>query len=154
MHGSPLLVRRSVVGGLSVLALAGCGSGVPRIEVRAATVPVPMTMDVASVYLTIENTGDGDDQLLAVSSTAAEAVELHETTIAENGRASMAPLRGITIPAGETVDFRPGGRHLMLVGIDELVDGGQVPLRLTFRHSGVRKVTAVVTDDIDDVVGA
>lgn len=172
MHDTPLLVRRPpeharaarvratraraarrwAAGSLSFLALAGCGSGTAAIELSDAYLPTPMAAD-ASVYLTVRNTGDADDALVAVTSSAGGTAQVHETTIDADGRASMRARGEVAIPAGETVRFEPGGLHLMLVGPQPLADGDTVDLRLTFRDSGSQSVTAVVTDDIDEAMG-
>ncbi len=142
-----------LVGSLGVAALVGCGPGTSRIEVADAVVPVPATADTAAIYLRITNDGDADDRLLKVSTPRAELTTLHKTTVDPDGRATMAGVGSVKIPAGETVSLSPGGLHLMMLQPDRLAAGDTVDLTLTFEQAGTVTVPATVTDDIDDVVG-
>ena len=62
------------------------------------------------------------------SSQAAESLEVHET-VEENGVARMRPLEEAHIPAGGTLVMRPGGTHLMLMGLDRAAEGGRARSR-------------------------
>jgi periplasmic copper chaperone A len=55
-----------------------------------------------------------------------------------SGVMHMQPVEGgLTIPAGGTVELKPGGYHLMLMGLKQKLDeGGQIPLKLTFARAG------------------
>ena len=126
-----------------VLVVAACAGGEPDVEVGAARAGVPAG-GASQIVVEVVNTGDGDDELVRASSPAAAAVELHLTEI-EDGRATMTELDAVTIPAGETVAFRPGGLHLMMVLPDETVaEGGTFPLTLHFDRSGERTVEVEV----------
>lgn len=75
----------------------------------------PPGAPVAGGYLTITNTGTEPDRLLGGSSDAAEAVEIHESTITD-GVARMRPAEdGIAIAPGETLRLEPGAAHIMFV---------------------------------------
>ena len=125
------------------LVLAACAGGEPDVEVGAARAGVPAG-GASQIVVEIDNAGDGDDELVRASSPAAAAVELHRTEI-DDGRATMTELDAVTIPAGETVAFRPGGLHLMVVLPDETVtEGGTFPLTLHFDRSGDRTVEVEV----------
>lgn len=141
-----------VVGAFGVLVLVGCGPGTSKISVADALVPVPGTADTAAIYLTITNDGDLDDRLVKVSTPRAELTTLHQSSVDADGRATMSGVGSVKIPAGESVDLSPGGLHLMMMQPDALADGDTVDLTLTFEHAGTVKVTAEVTDDIDDVL--
>lgn len=88
-------------------------------------------------YLEFRNDGNADDRLVSASSPAAPDVRVHEMKV-ENGVMTMRPLGGgLPIPAGEAVALKPGGRHLMLVGLKQpLKAGDEVPLTLTFEKAG------------------
>jgi periplasmic copper chaperone A len=131
--------------------LAACGGdgGTSQPEVLG---PVQVAEPVAGssqVTLTLANRGDGDDELVAVTTDAALAVEIHRTTIAD-GSATMETLEGLPIPAGEELVFRPGGLHLMLVVPDATVAiGGTVELVLDFERAEDLVVEAEVVDLLD-----
>lgn len=92
---------------------------------------------VAGGFLTVTNTGRADDRLVSATSPAAQRVEIHEMSM-QGDVMQMRPLpQGIPVPAGKSVDLRPGGLHLMLMGLTApLRQGDSVPLTLTFEKAG------------------
>lgn len=99
-----------------------------------------------ALYLTIANTGGTADRLTGARADIAEATELHQTVI-QNGVAQMLPVQGIDIPAKGTVAFKPGGYHVMLIGLAHTVKAGDTfPVTLTFAQSGAITVTATVRE--------
>jgi copper(I)-binding protein len=95
----------------------------------------PPGADIGGAYLTIDNKGAAD-RLVAASSPAASRVELH-TMAMDNGVMRMHEVKGIDLPPGGEVQLKPGGLHMMLVGLKApLAAGTRVPLRLTFEHAG------------------
>ena len=52
---------------------------------------------------------------------------------------------GFEIPAQGTLVLEPGGKHIMLMGLQDLPKSGQpVTLRLQFEHAGIVEVQAVM----------
>jgi copper(I)-binding protein len=95
-------------------------------------------------YLSIRNHGTQPDQLLSARSPAVRTVELH-TQLREGEVMRMRPVADIPLPAGQTVRLRPGGLHLMLIGLTEpLVQGMQVPLTLVFARAGEVQVMLAI----------
>lgn len=96
---------------------------------------------VGAGYVTIVNTGKTGDQLVSASSPVAGKTEIHTMTM-DGGVMKMRPLpNGIALPAGKTVALRPGGYHMMLIGLKApLVEGKLVPLTLKFAKAGTVKV--------------
>lgn len=87
-------------------------------------------------YLIIRNSGRAADRLLGVNCEAAQAVEMHATEMHDNVM-TMKPLSVVEIPAGGEVAFKPGGYHLMLIGLTRpLALGERVTLTFTFEHAG------------------
>jgi copper(I)-binding protein len=96
----------------------------------------PLGADTGAAYVTIENRGAADDRLTGASTPAAASVSVHETA-EENGVATMRQLADASVPAGRRLDMRPGGAHLMLMGLSApLVEGDSVRMALTFEHAG------------------
>jgi copper(I)-binding protein len=90
-----------------------------------------------AVYLTLTNQGEGDDTLLKVETDAAQAAELHETQIDAEGVMRMRPLDRLPLPAGAPVTLEPGGKHIMLLDLDEgIVQGDTIRLTLNFEKAG------------------
>lgn len=99
-----------------------------------ATVP---NAPVAVAYLRIVNRGHEPDRLIAADFEGAGTVEIHEST-EENGIARMRRLEpGLLIPAGAAIDLKPGGYHLMLIGLERgLTEGQKRKATLVFERAG------------------
>lgn len=91
-------------------------------------------------YAVIRNIGPAADTLIAVATPVAGRAEIHESMIM-NGQAMMHPRPGgLPVPAGATVALKPGGWHIMLMGLKQpLKAGDHYPATLTFKKAG--KVT-------------
>ncbi len=76
------------------------------------------------------------DRLLSVSADVAATVELHTMTM-DGDVMRMRQVSAIDVPAGKTVELKPGGLHIMLIGLKApLVNGSSFPLKLRFEKSG------------------
>ena len=96
----------------------------------------PVGATVGAGYLTVTNTGTDADRLIAVETSGAGKVEIHEATN-ENGVAKMRPVAAVDIPAGGQAKLAPGGFHLMLIGLKEgLAEGMRIPATLVFEKAG------------------
>lgn len=142
-----IAVAASALGALALAA--GCGPQEPQIEAADATVRVPLNPDVTSAYLVIENTGGADDTLTGVETGAADEVQMHESVEKDDGTTGMEERAEIPVKAGGTVEFAPGGLHLMLMDPEDLEAGETVPLELRFAESGTVEVQA----EVEDVMG-
>jgi copper(I)-binding protein len=97
----------------------------------------PNGAKVAGGYLTIENKGSAPDRLLSATSEMAKKLEIHDMAVS-NGVMTMRPLEGgLTLAAGGSLKFAPGGLHLMFVDLAApLRQGERVPVTLKFEHGG------------------
>jgi periplasmic copper chaperone A len=99
----------------------------------------PPGAKIAAGYLTIRNAGAAD-RLLGVSSPVAERVETH-VTVREGDILRMREVKGYVVPAGGTLELKPGGSHLMFVNIKApMKEGTSVPATLKFQRAGEIKV--------------
>ena len=99
-----------------------------------ATLP---NQPVAGGFLTITNTGDEDDVLISVSSSVSERGEVHEMAMDGDTMKMRELADGLVIPAGETVELKPGGYHLMFMKLNQpLVEGKTVEATLMFKNAG------------------
>ncbi|MBR0659991.1 copper chaperone PCu(A)C [Roseomonas oryzicola] len=95
-------------------------------------------------FLTLRNTGTQPDRLVSASASVARAVELH-THVRDGDVMRMRPVDAIPVAPGQTVELRPGGFHIMLIGLKEpLVQGTRVPLTLRFERAGEVRVELAV----------
>lgn len=100
----------------------------------ARATPGPARIGVA--YMTIANRGSAPDRLLRVETPVAERAELH-TTVMQNGVMRMRSVESVALPPGQTVQFAPGGMHMMLIDlIAPLEEGGRFDMRLIFERTG------------------
>jgi len=102
----------------------------------------PPGAPTAGGYLTVANSGNEADRLIAVSTPAAAMSELHRMEMA-NGVMTMRPVQdGIEVPPGGTVTLAPGGLHIMFMALaNDLTEGGTVPVVLTFEKVGTVEAT-------------
>lgn len=85
-----------------------------------------------AAYLTIENVGADDWYLVGAASPVIPVIEIHETVM-DGDVMRMSPQESVPVPAGERVEFRPGGLHLMLIDLSaDLFPGDAITLELTF----------------------
>jgi len=87
--------------------------------------------------MTITNTGDLPDRLVGGSSDVSSRFEIHEMSM-DNGVMKMRPLeKGIEIKPGQTIDLKPGGYHVMFVGLNKPFEIGQhIKAMLQFEKAG------------------
>ena len=90
-----------------------------------------------AVYLIISNATDTDDTVLSASTDAASTAEVHMSMIDGNDVISMKMQEVVPIPAQQEVIFKPGGLHLMLIGLTrDLKTGDTISLTLHFKEAG------------------
>jgi len=98
----------------------------------------------SAAYMVLRNGTREADRLLRVESDIAQAVELHQTQV-ENEVMTMRPVEAIEIPAGGEAVLKPGGLHVMLIGLKQpLAVGQKVSLRLVFENAAPQVVEAEV----------
>ncbi len=129
---------RTVLFGLSAVALA---LAQPQIEVKDPWVRlVPQNAKSTAAYMKIENKGTEADRLVDASNGVSKITEIHETI-----EGKMRRIKAIDIPAGKSVELKPGGLHVMLIDLKEpLKEGQTVEITLKFEKSGEIKVQAPV----------
>jgi copper(I)-binding protein len=90
------------------------------------------------------------------STTTAMSGDMESTTTAMGGEMgddmgggmmTMKPVTSIEIPAGETVELKPGGYHIMLLDVKKvLAVGDTIEVTLTFEKAGEVQATAEVRE--------
>jgi copper(I)-binding protein len=90
-----------------------------------------------AAYAKLVNNGKIADRLIAVKSPAARRVQLH-THIMDGNIMKMRRVEGgIAIAPGKSVTMKPGGNHIMLMGLQKkLVAGEQFPLIFVLEKAG------------------
>jgi len=132
-----------------VASLSACsGSKGPDIQISGVWArQSPMAATNGAAYMVIENKGNEDDALIGADADVSDVVEIHEMVIDENNVMHMKPVEGqrLVIPAKSKVELKPGGYHIMFIGLkDQLKEGDVIDITLKFEKSGERKVQAPV----------
>jgi len=152
----PRPVRLALVIATSLVLLAGCSgtAASPSAGITVTDAWARSSSAMASAgaaYATITNTGSTADALIGASSPAAATVEVHETVAigspdaSGGGMMGMQPVARVEIPAGGSLQLKPGGYHVMLIGlVKDLKAGDTIDLTLTFEKAGEITVTAQV----------
>lgn len=96
---------------------------------------------VGGGYLSIANTGTEPDRLMMVTSDVSKMTQIHEMKV-EDGVMKMGEIRGgLEIAPGAIVDLKPGGLHVMFIGIKApFKQGESVKAVLTFDKAGTIEV--------------
>lgn len=105
----------------------------------------PKGATIGGGYMKLVNSGTTADRLIGGTNADSEKFEIHEMSM-DNGVMKMRPLpNGIEIKPGETVELKPGGYHLMFVGLKEPFEKGKrVKGTLRFEKAGKVDVEYVV----------
>jgi hypothetical protein len=165
--------RRGPIAALALVALAVAACSGTAASPAAGGITItdpwartsPMVSGAGAAYMVIANGGSAADALTGGSSDVAEAVEVHETVVmgsaapmestgmggmespAMGGMMGMQRIDSLEIPAGGSVELKPGGYHIMLIGLTrELKAGDSIEVTLTFEKAGDVKVTMPVKE--------
>ena len=96
----------------------------------------PGGAQTGAAYMEILNKGPTADRLLGATTPVARTVQFHSVT-EENGISRMHEMPAIDIAPGASVVFKPGGMHMMLVGLKgPLKEGETIRITLEFRQAG------------------
>ena len=137
----------TVTGAYARPTKAGQMSGMAATPDAMAGMNMGGTMDsntTSAAYMVIKNTGDKPERLVGISCDAAEVAQLHQSIVKDNV-AQMQPVDGLDIPAGGSVELKPGGYHIMLMKLkQDLVAGQSITLTLTFQSGAKVTVKADV----------
>lgn len=143
--------HRTLLLALAAATLAACSPGEKTSSADATAVqvsgalcrPTPVGRKTTGCYLTL--TAGADDRLLTVASPVAGRAQIHESRMESNMMMMHEMEGGLPLPAGQAVELKPGGDHIMLLGVAEpLKTGDTVPLTLTFASAAPVEVTAAV----------
>ncbi|WP_026501186.1 copper chaperone PCu(A)C [Bartonella clarridgeiae] len=107
----------------------------------------PKGSKVSSGYLYIINHSDTPDRLIAVSTNRAQETEIHSMTITTDIMQMKKISNGIEIPGKGEITLKPGGHHIMFMGISQpFQQNEKINAKLIFEKAG--------TIDVDFFVNA
>lgn len=144
------LPRLLALAALAALAVAGATASAHDFKLgdlrighpyARATVPGQPT---GAGYLKLENAGKNADRLLSASADVSKTVELHSMSM-DGDVMRMREVGSIDLPADRAVELKPGGLHIMFIGLKApLKVGDTFPLKLRFEKAGETTVTVNV----------
>ena len=130
-------MKRAMLLGLAVAGIV-CSAQAADIAIvhpwARATAP---GAQVGAGYVTLQNSGAAADKLVSATADVADHVEIHEMSM-DGGVMKMRQLpTGLEIPAGKSVELKPGGFHLMLMGLKQPLKSGEtIKGVMTFEKAG------------------
>jgi periplasmic copper chaperone A len=133
----------------AALAFAACTALAQNFSAGAIRIEHPFAratvggQPTGGAFMTFVNEGE-TDRLLSASAPIAKSVELHEMRL-EGDVMKMRQVDGIDLGGGKTVELKPGGYHIMFVGLNApLVAGTSFPLLLHFQKAGAVAISVKV----------
>lgn len=127
----------------ATLLMASCSDSAQTVEPEAEANPTGLTVsnarlmlppvagNPAAIYFDLKNEGSRAIAVRRADVADAKSAEMHD--MMEYDRAmTMGEMGPTTVPAGETVKFEPGGKHVMVFDLSpEIVAGGTTEMTLT-----------------------
>ena len=106
-------------------------------------------MSSSAAYMTIRNGGRKPVQIQALECPLALKSELH-TTEMSNGLMSMRRVDNLPINPGEAVELKPGGYHIMLMGLKQpIAANSEIPIIITFSNGVQKTVMAQTVEEVE-----
>ncbi len=151
-NGAP--AGESSESGSSVPAQADAADGIQTVKTATLHLvfedavlrsPLPGA-DKTAGYVTVRNVGTSDVVLIGAEAETLGSIELH-TMIHDGEMMRMRRIDEVEVPAGESVAFERGGKHLMIFGLEDMADSSEIVfLTANDEHLPVRFATIAVTE--------
>lgn len=127
---------------------------IPAIVMAASTAQAQVTVTEQWVRATVPNqqatgafmrlTSRKDTKLISASSDSAGVVEVHEMTM-DKDIMRMRPVDGLRLPAGQSIELKAGGYHLMMMDLKKQIKMGfEVQIALVFQNADGERETIYV----------
>jgi len=89
-------------------------------------------MAMSAVFMKLKNTGSKEHLLVEANGSVARNIELHGHVM-QDGVMRMRQMAHIHLKPGQDKVLKPGGLHIMLIGLEApLIEGSDFTLELTF----------------------
>lgn len=140
--------RMIMLAGLVLLSACSASTG---IEVSKAWMRPAAQGGNGAAYFLIQNRSDGADELTGATSDVAQTLELHESKM-EGDVMQMHHAMSVPIEGNTSLEFAPGGWHVMLIGLNrDLNVGDEIQITLKFRdHEDITVTVPVQEQELDD----
>ena len=105
---------------------------------------VPPNQPNSAAFMVLDNSSDTPHAIISAASPVAEVVELH-THVEVDGMMQMRPIAKIEIAAKNQTELKPGGLHVMLIGLtQQLKPGDSVTATLHYEDGSSEEISAPV----------
>ena len=139
--GRSVALTTTLIAALGTGAMAGdmshgvkAGDIVIENAFSRATLP---NQPVAGAFMTLKNMGDTGDRLIGGESDIAGRVEIHEMAMVGDVMKMRKLDEGLDVPAGEAIELKPGGYHIMFFDLKgPLKEGETFDVTLEFAEAG------------------
>ena len=115
------------------------------ITISDAVVPLaPKGVMAHAAYMEVTNTGEVTRSIIGVSASDYAMAHIHQS-LEKDGVATMMSMHQLDIKPGQTVIFKPGGMHVMLMKPSAPLElGGSVEFEVEFANGETLPITATV----------
>ncbi len=97
----------------------------------------PKSASVGGGYMKITNNGTAPDRLVGGASPVSSRFEVHEMAVVDGIMKMRGLPQGLEIKPGQTLELKPGGYHVMFLGLNrQLMQGEKVKATLQFEKAG------------------
>ncbi|MFG1948291.1 copper chaperone PCu(A)C [Nonomuraea sp. NPDC048826] len=163
-EGMSMNTRYTLLVTTTAVLLAGCGTtATPAATPAAAPAPTASVQAPAltitdpwvkavekgmtAAFGTLVNHTDRPITVVGAASPLSPEMELHEVVASDNKMVMRPKQGGIVVPARGSHELKPGGDHIMLMGVTEEVrPGAEIPFTLTVEGGPALEFTAVGKD--------
>lgn len=136
------VLRKGIYLAVFTLLISNLVSAAEPVQIHDAWIPeVPPFMKVMAGYFQAHNSSEQSITISKVSSPDFQNVEIHESVV-RDGVARMQKQDSATIPAKSSIEFKPGGLHLMLIKSKRRLRKGH-EVKLIFELSNGDSLTAM-----------
>lgn len=145
-------IKYLVLSVLLSLSLSACDRVAPEPSSQVVSIEdayiraMPSGQKVTALFMVMHNSSDIDRQFVSASSVASDKVELHEHKFVD-GMMKMGQVKAIDLPKKSTAVLKPGGYHVMLIGLKkDLKVGEKVPVSFFFADGTMLDVQVPVSN--------
>lgn len=136
-----MIKKFMVLSALTVATLFASEVKITDIYAKATPPHAP----ASAVFMKIQNNTDQNVYLLGGSSSISKATEVHKH-LRINGMMKMVKLENVMIPAHDTLTLKPGGYHIMLIGLNQdLKPNDKIDLKLNISTNPDSKQPQTIT---------
>jgi len=132
MDRNPKYRARAIVAALAFAAT--CATAAARAQVSVADAWIRATVPQqqgTGAFMKIKSATPA--RVIGFTSPVAGVAEIHEMAM-DNNVMKMRAVAALALPAGETVELRPGGYHLMLMDLKQRLKDANIPFMANPSH--------------------